>query len=124
MTRLAPKAAVFALCALTPGRLHLAVPKAKPAQLYRFGNVAPPTAAQPVEARMAVRLGAIGFVSAAAGDRMLTTNGEQAAYLAGGRWVSPAAVLFEVRGDPDLRRPTGTGADWSPAGNWRPAPTR
>ena len=95
MTRLAPKAAVVVLFAMTLGGCISLFPKVKPAQLYRFGTVTP--AARPVatSAREVLRLAPIGFVTAAAGDRILTTDGEQAAYLAGGRWVSPAAVLFE-----------------------------
>ena len=38
--------------------------------------------------------GAGSFVQSAAGDRMLTVNGDQVAYIAESRWVSPASTLF------------------------------
>lgn len=70
-------------------------PKAKPAQLYRFGAaVAPPAPVNP--AAKPVRLLQIGFPVAAAGDNILTIDGDQAAYVGGGRWVSSAATLFEA----------------------------
>jgi cholesterol transport system auxiliary component len=35
------------------------------------------------------------FQRESAGDRLLAVTGEQAAYVAGTRWVAPASVLFE-----------------------------
>jgi cholesterol transport system auxiliary component len=35
------------------------------------------------------------FTEAASGDRMLTMDGNQAAYIEGARWVAPAQGLFE-----------------------------
>lgn len=72
-------------------------PKAEPAQLYRFeATVEPakaPSSGGPVYGVLRV---APGFSRAAAGDRILTINASgEAAYIAGARWVSPAAVLFD-----------------------------
>jgi cholesterol transport system auxiliary component len=75
------------------------LPKSKPATLYRFdGQTAAPAAggatgaaARPVGI---LRSGA-SFTRAAAGDRLLTVNGDQTAYIAEARWASPAVTLFE-----------------------------
>ena len=71
------------------------LPKDKPSNLYRFGDTvvgAPVANAVP----QAIRLAPLVFTRAAASDRMLTVNGNQVAYIAGARWVSPAADLFEA----------------------------
>jgi cholesterol transport system auxiliary component len=68
-------------------------PKTTPAQLYRFGLPAAAetaTAGGPVVAK-----GRMAFQDAAATDRILTVTGNEAAYVAGARWVSPAPILFE-----------------------------
>lgn len=71
-------------------------PAAKPIQLYRFGPPMAASTAAPVgEAGFSVRPATLGFQTAAASDRILTIRGEEAAYIAGGRWISPAAALFE-----------------------------
>lgn len=68
-------------------------PKTPPVNLYRFEAQALP--AQPQAARQSTVLTAAGqFPSASAGDRLLTVNGSQVAYIAGARWVSAAATLF------------------------------
>lgn len=77
-------AAALAGCAL------LSTPD--PVQLYRFGDTSPGQGA--AAAATPVTLSRIEFPAAAAGDRVLTTNGVTAAYLAGARWVSPAERLF------------------------------
>jgi cholesterol transport system auxiliary component len=71
-------------------------PKAAPAQLFAFGTEVPAqhaanAGAPPFEVLRAATV----FTPAAAGDRILTTDGQQAAYIAANRWVSPAAVLFD-----------------------------
>ena len=79
------------------------LPKEKPVQMYRFGAdigpAAPPVAALAPGVAPAPRIGLVlaraELPRAAAGDRILAVTGDQAAYLAGARWVSPAAVLFE-----------------------------
>lgn len=70
-------------------------PKAEPAQLYRFGD-----AAQPAQASggpgFTVLLDTLSFDKAADTDRILTSDGNQLAYVKGGRWASPASVLFQA----------------------------
>lgn len=64
-----------------------------PIQLYRFGNMdLPPTA--PAAERTIVVLNPIDFPEGAGGDRILTANGGQVAYLAGARWIGPSEELF------------------------------
>jgi cholesterol transport system auxiliary component len=71
-------------------------PKAKPVQMYRFGDQAPaPAAAAPAAAPVAVLKGPITFPPASGGDRILTVSGSQSAYVGGARWVAPAASLFD-----------------------------
>ena len=68
-------------------------PKAKPVQMYGFGS-APPAPARPVSGVMILK-GATVFPAAAQGDRILTVNGAEEAYIAEARWVAPAATLFD-----------------------------
>jgi cholesterol transport system auxiliary component len=69
-------------------------PKVPPAQLYAFGENFPSAQALAGASFNVLRV-ATGFTRAAAGDRVLTKDGQQAAYIAGSRWVSPAAILFD-----------------------------
>ena len=95
-TRIAA-AAMAALC--LSGCISL-LPKTKPAQLYRFGL--PPAASaaegpEPAAGRQfAVRAASLTFERAAASDRILTIDGDQAAYVAGSRWVTSAVSLFDA----------------------------
>lgn len=72
------------------------LPDAKPAQLYRFtpdpGTLA---ATAPTEGRIPVIRAGGSFHPAAAGDRILTAEGAEAAYLSNARWTQSAAVLFD-----------------------------
>jgi cholesterol transport system auxiliary component len=80
---------------LLPGCISV-FPKSEPAQLYRFGTTAPQvpeTAA--AEPEFNVVLGETGFEHAAAGDRILTINGTQAAYIKDARWVTSSKQLFD-----------------------------
>lgn len=73
------------------------LPKAKPANLYRFGQT-PPAAGAPAGAVTGnvVVFRAIGsFQRESAGDRLLTITGAKAAYVAQTRWVAPAVTLFD-----------------------------
>lgn len=92
----------------TTGALLLAVslsacvsllPKAKDVQTYRFGasSEAPGGGAQVSPAgAFGVLKAPTGFVRSAAGDQILTVSpGNQTAYMARARWVSPAQVLFD-----------------------------
>jgi cholesterol transport system auxiliary component len=75
------------------------LPKQTPVQLYRFGV---PPAAAPArdvavgrgEATLGVILSEVTLPRAALGDGVLTVKGDQAAYVAGARWLSPAVILF------------------------------
>ena len=71
-------------------------PKTDPAQLYRFGATSPQL--QEVasgEPGFGVMLAATGFDRAAAGDRILTVTGTQAAYIKDARWVTSSVALFD-----------------------------
>ncbi|HEX4198302.1 MAG TPA: ABC-type transport auxiliary lipoprotein family protein [Caulobacteraceae bacterium] len=70
-------------------------PKQQPAQLYRFGVAEAPAQAPPPSGVFNVAHMATNFSQAAAGDRILTTNGTEAAYIAAARWASPASELFD-----------------------------
>ncbi|HEY3697471.1 ABC-type transport auxiliary lipoprotein family protein [Phenylobacterium sp.] len=73
------------------------LPKSKPAQLYRFAGAAPEIAAPAASNAppFAVQKGFGSFDRASAGDRMLTLQGDKAAYISDARWVAPAMVLFD-----------------------------
>lgn len=87
-------AAALALASL--GGCISLLPKQKAAQLYRFGAGEPATAAPAASvARVTLRAAPTSFERAAAGDRILTASGDDAAYIAGARWVTAANVLFD-----------------------------
>jgi cholesterol transport system auxiliary component len=89
------RAAVCAALLLGLGACISLFPKTPPAQLYRFGadTAAMPTAANGAPFNVS-RL-TNGFALAAAGDRILTVDGDQAAYIAQARWEAPASTLFD-----------------------------
>jgi len=94
--RIAVMALALAAVALS-GCISL-FPESEPAQLYRLQTTvaAPASPAQSSVPVFGVLRLATGFPRAAAGDRILTVNpGGEAAYIAGARWVSPAAILFD-----------------------------
>jgi cholesterol transport system auxiliary component len=82
-------------CAVALAGCISLLPKTKPAQLYRFGGTVAEAAAGPAAAPFAVQKGVGSFNRAAAGDRLLTIDGDKAAYIAEARWVAPAVVLFD-----------------------------
>ena len=77
------------------------LPKTKPVQLYRFGDVTTAARNQPAgRASFSVLGPDPTFTRASEGDRILTVTGDETAYIADARWIAPAAVLFaeaEVR---------------------------
>jgi cholesterol transport system auxiliary component len=74
-------------------------PKAKPAQMYRFGDRPAAPAAQvatsPAAAPVTVLKGPIAFPPASGGDRILTVTGAENAYIGEARWLAPASSLFD-----------------------------
>jgi cholesterol transport system auxiliary component len=72
-------------------------PKAEPVQLYRFGGDLPSAPRPPAAANTSFSVEAlpITFEGSAAGDRILTTTGDEAAFIKDARWVSSASSLFE-----------------------------
>lgn len=71
-------------------------PKTKPVQLYRFEAPAAAAGAETAAGpRIALFLPGVVFGRAVGGDRILGVTGQEAAYLAEARWVSPATVLFD-----------------------------
>ena len=89
--------ALVAACAAALAGCVSLLPKAKPAQLYRFtaaaGAIA--TAAPTGGPSYAVVQSRGSFDRAASGDRILTVTGDQVAFVAEARWIAPAAVLFD-----------------------------
>jgi cholesterol transport system auxiliary component len=69
-------------------------PKSDPVQMYRFGVIDAPAAAASANAP-ALGRAPTAFARAAAGDRILTITGTEAAYISDARWVSPAALMFD-----------------------------
>jgi cholesterol transport system auxiliary component len=90
--RLAAAGLALALGASLAGCITL-FPKEKPVQLYRFDAVVQPM--QSSGHAFAVRTSMSDFDAAAAGDRIMTVDGDQVAYIAEGRWSSPANRLFD-----------------------------
>jgi len=85
-TALAGLAAVLGGCAL------LSTPD--PVQLYRFGPLDSPYVGERTTANVQVSLRRVEFPEAVAGQRILSVTGNEAAYLAGARWVSDADELY------------------------------
>lgn len=79
------------------------LPKTKPAQLYRFGYT-PELVEQKAEAAgmagaagrapTGIVFGTVTFPQASAGDRIVTVEGNEVAYVAEARWTSSASGLF------------------------------
>ena len=87
-----PIAVTLAAMALSACAL-LATPE--PVQTYRFGEAAPAaSAALSVASPTEVILRRVEFPQAVEGDRLLGVTGTETAYIAGARWVSPAADLY------------------------------
>ena len=71
------------------------LPKAKPSDLYRFGQPAAPSATSPAGTVGVFRASGI-FQRESAGDRLLTISDGKVAYVAETRWVAPAVVLWDA----------------------------
>jgi len=97
-SRTAARIAALAVCAASLAGCISLLPKAKPSQLYRFeapAAVAPVGPGPTPMNHVAIFKASSSFLRSAAGDRILTLSGGQAAYVAAARWVSPASVLFD-----------------------------
>jgi len=96
-TRRAPALALAAalVATLGLGACITLFPKEAPATLYRF-EATVPAAAQSNAAPFTVRLAASTFDPAAAGDQILTSNGDQVAYISTARWSGAAQQLFDA----------------------------
>jgi len=70
-------------------------PKTKPAQLYRFGEMAAAESTPGTATRVGVARMRGTFNAAAATDRIMTVTGTQVAYVAEARWAEPASLMFE-----------------------------
>lgn len=80
------------------------LPKTKPAQLYRFGYT-PELVEQKAQAAgtadavgktpVGIVFGTVTFPQDSAGDRIVTVEGSEVAYVAEARWTSGAAGLFK-----------------------------
>lgn len=94
MIRSSIKLAAAAAGALTlAGCALLSTPD--PVQTYRFGG--PAAAASAAEGQAGLRpvsLRRVEFPEAVEGDKILGVTGTETAYIAGARWVSPAADLY------------------------------
>ena len=86
-----PLAATVALMTLSACAL-LSTPD--PVQTYRFGGGVAATSAAAVASPVQVTLRRVEFPEAVEGDKLLGVTGTEAAYIAGARWVSPAADLY------------------------------
>ena len=92
-------AGVFASLGLS-GCVSL-LPKQPPVQLYQFGQVPPAAAPAPgvVVGRgqgvLGVILSQVTLPRAALGDGILTARGDQAGYIAGARWLTPAVLMLQ-----------------------------
>lgn len=95
LRRLAVLAAVTLASLTLTGCISL-LPKSDPAQLYRFGfTPETPTSASPATGGFGVLKPPAVFPREAASDRLLTTTGNEVAYVGVARWVAPAPVLFD-----------------------------
>ncbi|HEY2708080.1 MAG TPA: ABC-type transport auxiliary lipoprotein family protein [Caulobacteraceae bacterium] len=90
--RLAASSLAVGLCAGLAGCISL-FPAEKPVQLYRFDATVQPM--QSTGHSFGVRVGMSDFDTAAMGDRIMTVDGDQIAYIDAGRWANPAVKLFD-----------------------------
>ncbi|CAM3144518.1 ABC-type transport auxiliary lipoprotein family protein [Asticcacaulis taihuensis] len=99
------KVAALASAALALSGCVTLLPKTKPAQLYRFGYT-PELVEQKAEAAgtagravgmapTGIVFGTVTFPQDSAGDRIVTVEGSEVAYVAEARWTSAASGLFK-----------------------------
>jgi len=90
--RLAVTGATLALAVALAGCITL-FPKEKPVQLYRFDAAV--QAGQGSARSFSIRSSPADFDAAAAGDQIMTVDGDQIGYVDSGRWSSPANQMFD-----------------------------
>lgn len=66
------------------------LPESDPVQMYRFGDLDVSAEAPLAPGARVVSLSRVEVNAPAAGDRLLTVNGGQLAYIAASRWAAPA----------------------------------
>ncbi len=77
------------------------LPKQPPVQLYQFGRPTPAVETQTPavvgrdQGALGVILAQVSFPRAATGDGLLTLRGQEAAYIGGARWLTPAVLMFQ-----------------------------
>lgn len=105
ITRPARALCILPSLLLLGGCLGSLVGGGKPDALYRFGSVAdlPVQTAVGMPRRMLV-LPPVRFPAAASGDRILTTSGDQVAYVKDVRWLSASSILYHDSLAETLRR--------------------
>ncbi|QUD90645.1 membrane integrity-associated transporter subunit PqiC [Phenylobacterium montanum] len=81
--------------ALVLGGCVTLLPKTAPVQLYRFDVAETEQPASAEGPGFWVHRAPTGFARGAEGDQILTMSGNEAAYIAGARWVAPASALFD-----------------------------
>ena len=90
-----PIAATVAAMALSAGLSACALLSTPdPVQTYRFGGIPASAAAEAITSPIQVTLRRVEFPEAVEGDKLLGVTGTETAYIAGARWVSPAADLY------------------------------
>jgi cholesterol transport system auxiliary component len=90
----APRLVAVLLLAAGLGGCITVLPKTTPVQLYSFGGA--DVATTPAKAgALDVALAVPSFPRESQGDLILARTGDEAAYIGGARWVSPAVVLFQ-----------------------------
>jgi cholesterol transport system auxiliary component len=102
----------LALCAALAGVLGLSgcisvFPKSEPSTLYRLTAGGPAPTAQETGPVFTVLLGRTVFPRASRDDQILTTNGNETAYVAGARWATPAQNQFDEALDRAFDAATG-----------------
>lgn len=65
-----------------------------PVQTYRFGGSAMAAPGTAIAAPVQITLRRVEFPEAVEGDKLLGVTGTETAFIAGARWVSPAADLY------------------------------
>ncbi len=71
------------------------LPKAKPTDLYRFGQTTPAASEAAKGGTVGVLRATSTFQRESSGDRLLTITGGKVAYVAETRWVAPAVTLWD-----------------------------